>query len=68
LAIIDRFGAQAVYGRALTANEILRMMRAEHVLQAYVARTASADWAEWTERNPDKAELLIEAMKANNGK
>ena len=61
---VDRFGAQAVFGRTLGAKEIRRMMIAENIVNAYRARAASENWAAWETDNPQVAALLNAAMKA----
>lgn len=63
LGYVDRFGAQAVLGRALSAREIKSMVLAENVVRAYRERQAAQDWAIWAKDNPDKAHLLNEAMR-----
>jgi len=62
LGYIDRFGAQAVLGRPLSAREIRGMVLAENLVNAYKERKASSDWAEWAADNPAMNELLNEAM------
>jgi hypothetical protein len=63
LGYIDRFGAQAVLGRALSAGEIKSMVLAENVKNAYQERQNSQDWAVWKRDNDAKANLLNEAME-----
>jgi len=63
LGYIDRFGAKAVMGRALSAREIRGMVLAENVVNAYKERQAASDWTIWTDNNKDKARLLNEAMR-----
>ena len=61
---IDRFGAQAVFGRPLGAGEMRRMMIAETIVHAYRARAAAENWAAWETANPELAALLNAALKA----
>jgi len=61
---IDRFGAQAVFGRPLGAGEMRRMMIAETIVNLYHARAAAENWAAWETANPGLAALLNAALKA----
>ena len=61
---IDRFGAQAVFGRPLGAGEMRRMMIAETIVNLYRARAAAENWAAWETANPELAALLNAALKA----
>ena len=61
---IDRFGAQAVFGRPLGAKEMRQMMVAEGIVHAYHARAAAENWAAWETANPELAALLNAALKA----
>lgn len=58
---IDRFGAQAVFGRPLFLHEMKEIIIAENIEAAHKARTQSGDWAKWTSENPVLAELLNKA-------
>ena len=60
--LVDRFGAAAVYGRPLGYGELKRMLTAENIVNAYRARDASANWAQWATENPELNRLLNEAM------
>ena len=64
---IDRFGAQAVMGRTLSANEVKRIMAAEEVITAYQSRAKSENWAAWAGEHPHYAELLSKAAGMTNG-
>jgi len=64
---IDRFGAQAVIGRTLSANEVNRIMAAEEVMAAYQSRAKSDNWAAWAGEHPHYAELLSRAARLVNG-
>jgi len=61
---IDRFGAQAVFGRPLGAGEMRRMMIAETIVNLYRARAAAENWAAWEMASPELAALLNAALKA----
>ena len=61
---IDRFGAQAVFGRPLAAREMRQMMVAEGIVHAYRARAAAENWAAWEMANPELAVLFNAALKA----
>lgn len=61
---MDRFGAQAVYGRNLGAGEIRRMITAENTIQAYRDRERAENWAQWAHDNRAAAGLLARAAKA----
>jgi hypothetical protein len=64
LDYVERFGAQAVFGRAPGAGELRRMIAAERVVSAFWARAHAESWAEWAMENPQAAELLNIAAKA----
>jgi len=62
---IDRFGVQAVYGRALTCREINAMTLAESVRNVYNQRAqANTDWSAWAQTYPDLSAFLNRAIKA----
>ena len=63
LGYIDRFGAQSVLGRVLSAKEIRGMILAENVVRAYRERQSAQDWVTWARDNDAKANLLNEAME-----
>ena len=62
LSQINRFGGQAIYGRAIGAGELKGMLLAEMVVNAYQAREKSGEWAKWAGENPDLNRLLIMAV------
>lgn len=64
LRAVDRFGAQAVFGRTLGATEIRQMMVAENIINCFRARATSENWVAWEKENPEKVALLNAAMKA----
>lgn len=72
LRMIDRFGAQAVFGRILSVREMRMMSLAERIVRAYHDRDAYRDadknknWAEWAAKNPTEFRLLNVAMRAAN--
>jgi len=61
---VDKYGAQAVYGRALSFHEIRMLDLASNVLMAYRERDRSDNWAIWADNNPEKARILSIAGKA----
>jgi len=63
LGYIDRFGAQAILGRTLSAREVRAMVLAENVMRAYRTRKAAQNWVEWAKQHPEDNALLNEAMK-----
>ena len=64
---IDRFGAQAVIGRTLSAREVNRIMAAEAVIAAYRNRAKAENWAAWAGEHPNDAELLSIAAELADG-
>ena len=65
LALIERFGVQAIKNRPyLGAKELQNMLFAERVYDAVKERDKSENVTEWTNSNPDKAELAHAAYKA----
>lgn len=57
--MVERYGAQAVFGRMLGVGEMRRMAAADKVYRAYMARKQSGDnWVQWSTDNPDGAKLL----------
>ena len=65
LSYIDRFGVKAVYGRdELSFGEIQRMITAENIHEAYLARSRAESWAKWAQDNPEADRLLkqVEVM------
>lgn len=57
------YGVQAVFGRMLFAYEIYAINASRNVHNAYMSRSASENWAKWSEDHPREAELLIEIEK-----
>jgi hypothetical protein len=60
---IDRYGAQAVFGRTLSFHEVRMMTLADNIANAHYERQRSENWAEWAEKNRGKNELLVAAGK-----
>ena len=65
--MINRFGAQAVFGRAMGAAEIRRIEISERIVRLYIEREKSDNWAAWVMNNPGDAELLSMAAELANG-
>ena len=63
LNAINRFGVEAVMGRPLGHNEILCMIEAESIINAYKAKFSQEDWAKWAQDHPGLNQLLTEALK-----
>jgi len=64
LAHITRYGYGAIYGRPLTASEIMGFNLAEHVQAAYHSRSRSENWATRAAEHRDDNRLLNSAMIA----
>jgi hypothetical protein len=66
LEYIDRFGVEAVTGRkTLGAGELLRMIAAQNIVQAYRDKQAHKDgWAAWQQQHPAQNQLLERARQA----
>lgn len=62
--LLDRFGAQAVYGRPLGYGEMHRILWAEQFLSAHTARGQALNWATWAKENPEVNEMLADAHEA----
>ena len=62
LRYVDRFGADAVFGRTPGAGELRSMVISENVVNAYNSRAKAKDWATWAEENPGPNLLLIMAV------
>ena len=58
---VERYGAQAVFGRILSFHELRMMTLSDNVVNAYNERQRSDNWAQWAEANHGKARLLAEA-------
>ena len=55
---VEKYGVQAVFGRALFLHEIKEMNIAENIYNAYKSRKASDNLAKWTTENQGLAEIL----------
>lgn len=66
--LVDRFGAQAVYGRTMTRGEMRAILLAETVTRAYRARAEAKEMAAWVSDHPELQSLLVRAMRAADGK
>ncbi len=68
LGYIDRFGAEAVMGRALGYGEIRRMILAENIVRVVRDQAHAENAADWANEHPSDAALLAECIRlANNG-
>jgi hypothetical protein len=56
---IQVYGAQAVLGRTMYYREIHRCNIARTVYSVKLKSFDTDNWATWTEKNPDQAELLV---------
>ena len=56
--MIDRFGAQAIYGRTLKRSEVRRLMIPERIVNAYQAMSAAEDMDKWIQTHHADWELL----------
>lgn len=65
--VVDRFGAQAVFGRAIGSKEIRRIAMAERTVRLFRERERAENWAAWVVNNPEEAELLSRAAELANG-
>lgn len=63
LGYLDRFGAEATYGRQIGAGEMRRMVIVENVISAYRESKNTSSLAEWIKHNHDKYRLLGEASE-----
>jgi hypothetical protein len=62
--LINRFGAQAVYGRALGYGEMRRILLAENV-ERVAQRFLAKDSAKWFQAHPNDLKLLTWAKEAS---
>lgn len=63
LYAINRFGAQAVFGRTLGAKEIKRMNASENIVNWFRERSKSQNWATWSKEHPEQARALETAAR-----
>lgn len=65
---VERFGAVAVFGnRAASVSELRTLSTARRVADAYDARSASENWAEWAAKNKHESAILNRAALAAEG-
>ena len=62
LSNINKYGADAVMGRPLGHDEVLRMNTTEAIISAYNSKFKSKDWAKWAQDNPNDNKILNHAM------
>ena len=68
LRYVDRFGADAVFGRPVGAGELRSMVISENVVNAYNMRKdykdeeGKVDWVAFADDHPDMSALLIMAV------
>ena len=67
IANMNRYGVEAVMGRALGHHEILCMNTSEAIISAYKERVKAEDWVKWGQDNPGQSRLLNEAMRLAHG-
>ena len=61
LQMVDRLGAQAVFGRPLKRSEINSMMMAEKVANSYIAMTTAEDMDKWIREHEEEWKMLDHA-------
>jgi hypothetical protein len=64
---VDRFGAQAVYGRPLYFREMARIVAAEKVERAVNGRKHAQNVAQWVSDNLELYRILKDAEACANG-
>lgn len=60
---VESYGVDAVFGRRLYANEIVRMDIVSRIITGYLSKTSSEDWAKWEQNNQELAKLINAAGK-----
>lgn len=68
IRMVDRFGAQAVFGRTLKRGEMRRMATVERIVEGYQAMTSAKNQDDWIKAHPDEWKLIDRAAGAANGK
>lgn len=63
--LVDRFGAQAVYGRPLGYGEMQSILAAETVVGLHREMKASGNWAEWAAKNQEGSRYLLGVIETN---
>lgn len=64
IRLVERFGAQTIYGRPLSAGEVIKMITVERIINAYESMHLSKNWAQWAKDNPIEFEFLMQVKKA----
>lgn len=67
LALVEMFGAQAVYGGLVSLEHMRRLLITDRISTAWESRKRSGDWVEWAKQNPDYNKLLIWAERLRDG-
>lgn len=65
--MIEKYGAPSVFGRVLSAGEIIRMEYAQFIVDIFQSRKNSNNWQAWVAEHPSWSELLAEAWKLAHG-
>jgi len=66
--LVERYGAQAVYGRPLTVREVRQMSAAENVHDSIKGLRAAKSWAKYSQSEPRKYRIASEALRLLNVK
>ena len=61
--LVERFGAQSVYGRPLGAREIRNMELVENIIYWYQQKEAQNNQAEWANTYLAENAMLMHALK-----
>lgn len=62
---VAKYGAQAIYGRTMSAKEVRMINTAETVYYAYLDRQKSQNWPEWAKEHPFENRLLELGLRLN---
>lgn len=65
--MLERFGAQAAFGRQPTPREMRNMTIADRIASAYWDRKKSTDWPEWAKTHKSDNDLLTWVTGIVNG-
>lgn len=63
IALIEMFGAQAVYGGLVDVVRMRSLLAARNLMDTWYSRERSEDWAKWAEKNPQHNRLLTWAER-----
>ena len=67
IRLVEKFGVKAIFGKdTLPANEVIKMLTADHVLNSYNSRKEKP-WGEWAREHPGDADLLHRAERLASG-